>query len=139
EGRMTLCNMAIEARSRCGMVAPDATTFEYLRGREFAPKGDPLDQAMQDWTELKSDPGAQFDREGSSDATTIPPFVTWGTSPEDALPIDGRVPDPAREQSPGRAKYIKGAVEYMGLGPGRRLTDIAIDRVFIGSCTNARI
>jgi 3-isopropylmalate/(R)-2-methylmalate dehydratase large subunit len=139
EGRMTLCNMAIEAGSRCGMVAPDATTFEYLRGREFAPKGDMLDQAIQDWTQLKSDAGAQFDREVSIDATTIAPFVTWGTSPEDALPIDGSVPDPAGEQSPERARYVQGAVDYMGLEPGLKLTEIAIDRVFIGSCTNARI
>jgi 3-isopropylmalate/(R)-2-methylmalate dehydratase large subunit len=139
EGRMTLCNMAIEAGGRCGMVAPDATTFAYLEGREFAPKGAALDQAMQDWIGLTSDPGAPFDREVSIDATTIAPFVTWGTSPEDALPIDGRIPDPAREQSPERAKYIQGAVEYMGLEPGGKLTDIAIDRVFIGSCTNARM
>jgi 3-isopropylmalate/(R)-2-methylmalate dehydratase large subunit len=139
EGRMTLCNMAIEAGGRCGMVAPDATTFAYLEGREFAPKGAALDQAMQDWIGLTSDPGAPFDREVSIDATTIAPFVTWGTSPEDALPIDGNVPDPAGEQSPERAKYIQGAVDYMGLEPGGKLTDIAIDRVFIGSCTNARI
>ena len=136
---MTLCNMAIEAGGRCGLVAPDATTFDYLSRREFAPKGAALDQAMEDWIALKSDAGARFDREVSIDATTIAPFVTWGTSPEDALPIDGRIPDPAREQSPERAKYIQGAVEYMGLEPGGKLTDIAIDRVFIGSCTNSRI
>ena len=139
EGRMTLCNMAIEAGGRCGMVAPDATTFAYLGGREFAPKDGTLDQAMDDWSQLKSDPGAQFDREVSIDATAIAPFVTWGTSPEDALPIDGSVPDPARAQNPERAKYIQGAVDYMGLEPGKKLTEIAIDRVFIGSCTNARI
>jgi 3-isopropylmalate/(R)-2-methylmalate dehydratase large subunit len=139
EGRMTLCNMAIEAGSRCGIVAPDTTTFEYIKDREFAPKGAALDRAMQDWIGLKSDPGAQFDREVSIDASTLAPFVTWGTSPEDALPIDGTVPDPRREQSPERAKYIQGAVDYMGLEPGGKLTDIAIDRVFIGSCTNARI
>jgi 3-isopropylmalate/(R)-2-methylmalate dehydratase large subunit len=139
EGRMTLCNMAIEAGGRCGMVAPDATTFAYLGGREFAPKDGTLDQAMDDWSQLKSDPGAQFDREVSIDATAIAPFVTWGTSPEDALPIDGSVPDPARAQNPERAKYIQGAVDYMGLEPGKKLTEIPIDRVFIGSCTNARI
>src|SRR6202140_3655740 len=100
EARMTLCNMAIEAGGRCGIVAPDATAFDYLKGREFAPKGDMLDKAMQDWIELKSDPGATFNREVSVDAATVAPFVTWGTSPEDALPIDGRVPDPAREQNP---------------------------------------
>src|SRR5476649_2474216 len=139
EGRMTLCNMAIEAGGRCGMVAPDATTFDYLKRREFAPKGEALDRAMQDWTDLKSDTGAQFDREVSIDATAVAPFVTWGTSPEDALPIDASVPDPAREQNPERAKYIRGAIDYMGLLPGEKLTDIAIDRIFIGSCTNARI
>jgi 3-isopropylmalate/(R)-2-methylmalate dehydratase large subunit len=139
EGRMTLCNMAIEAGGRCGMVAPDTTTFAYLGGREFAPKDGTLDQAMNDWSQLKSDPGAQFDREVSIDATAIAPFVTWGTSPEDALPIDGSVPDPARAQNPERAKYIQGAVDYMGLEPGKKLTEIPIDRVFIGSCTNARI
>ena len=139
EGRMTLCNMAIEAGGRCGMVAPDTTTFAYLGGREFAPKDGTLDQAMDDWSQLKSDPGAQFDREVSIDATAIAPFVTWGTSPEDALPIDGSVPDPARAQNPERAKYIQGAVDYMGLEPGKKLTEIPIDRVFIGSCTNARI
>jgi 3-isopropylmalate/(R)-2-methylmalate dehydratase large subunit len=139
EGRMTLCNMAIEAGGRCAIVAPDATTFNYLKGREFAPKGEALDQAMQDWLELKSDDGATFDRDVSIDATTLAPFVTWGTSPEDALPIDGHVPDPERETNPERVKYLRGAIDYMGLAPGEKLTDITIDRVFIGSCTNARI
>jgi 3-isopropylmalate/(R)-2-methylmalate dehydratase large subunit len=139
EARMTLCNMAIEAGGRCGIVAPDTTTFEYLRDRAFAPKGDAFDQAIQDWIGLKSDHGAQFDREVSIDATAVAPFVTWGTSPEDALPIDGKVPDPSREPSQNRAKYIQGAIDYMGLKPGEKLTEIAIDRVFIGSCTNARI
>jgi 3-isopropylmalate/(R)-2-methylmalate dehydratase large subunit len=139
EGRMTLCNMAIEAGARCGMVAPDAITFDYLRGREFAPKGDMLDKAMEDWIELKSDDGASFDRDVSIDATAVAPLVTWGTSPEDALPIFGNIPDPAREKNSERAKYIRGAIDYMGLQPGQKLTDIAIDRVFIGSCTNARI
>ena len=139
EGRMTLCNMAIEAGGRCGIVAPDATTFDYIRGRAFAPAGEGLDQAMQDWAALKSDPSAHFDREVAIDATAIAPFVTWGISPEDALSIDDHVPDPARAQSPERAKYLQGAIDYMGLEGGMRLTDIAIDRVFIGSCTNARI
>jgi 3-isopropylmalate/(R)-2-methylmalate dehydratase large subunit len=139
EARMTLCNMAIEAGSRCGIIAPDATTFEYLSGREFAPKADMLEQAMENWIELKSDSGAQFDREVSIDAATVAPIVTWGTSPEDALPIDGHVPDPARAESPERAKYLQSAIDYMGLVPGKKLTDITIDRVFIGSCTNARI
>ena len=139
EARMTLCNMAIEAGGRCGIVAPDATTFDYISGREFAPAGKILEKAKEDWAVLRSDPGAQFDREVLIDATTIAPFVTWGTSPEDALPIDGHVPDPAREQTPERARYLQGAIDYMGLEGGMQLTDIAIDQVFIGSCTNARI
>lgn len=139
EGRMTLCNMAIEAGGRCGIVAPDQTTFNYLKGRDFAPKGEMFEEAVRDWAELKSDEGAKFDREVSIGAETVAPIVTWGTSPEDALPIDGRVPDPARETNPERAEYIRGAIDYMGLSPGKKLTDIAIDRVFIGSCTNARI
>jgi 3-isopropylmalate/(R)-2-methylmalate dehydratase large subunit len=139
EARMTLCNMAIEAGGRCGIVAPDATTFDYITGREFAPAGKILEKAKEDWAALRSDPGAEFDREVLIDATTIAPFVTWGTSPEDALPIDGHVPDPARAQTPERARYLQGAIDYMGLEPGMQLTDVAIDRVFIGSCTNARI
>ena len=139
EARMTLCNMAIEAGGRCGIVAPDATTFDYISGREFAPAGKILEKAKEDWAVLRSDPGAQFDREVLIDATTIAPFVTWGTSPEDALPIDGHVPDPARAQTPERARYLQGAIDYMGLEGGMQLTDVAIDRVFIGSCTNARI
>src|SRR6185295_4105348 len=123
-----------EAGGRCGLVAPDAATFDYIEGREFAPKGAALDKAIEDWIGLKSDSAAPFDRELSIDATTMAPFVTWGTSPQDALPIDGRVPDPAREPSPERAKYIQGATDYMGLEPGGKLTDIVIDRVFIGSC-----
>src|SRR5471032_2398736 len=113
EGRMTLCNMAIEAGGRCGIVAPDATTFDYLKRREFAPKREVLDRAMKVWMALKSDAGATFDSEVAVDATKVVPFVTWGTSPEDALPIDGRVPDPAREQNPERAKYIRAAIDYM--------------------------
>ncbi|MDO9413966.1 MAG: 3-isopropylmalate dehydratase large subunit [Pseudolabrys sp.] len=139
EARLTLCNMAIEAGARCGMVAPDDTTFAYLKGREYAPVGDDFDRAVTEWRKLKTDPGAQFDREVSLDAGHLAPIVTWGTSPEDALPIDGRVPDPANESNPERASYLKGALDYMGLTANEKLTDIAIDRVFIGSCTNARI
>jgi 3-isopropylmalate/(R)-2-methylmalate dehydratase large subunit len=128
EARMTLCNMAIEAGGRCGIIAPDATTFEYLRGREFAPKDDALKKAMEDWIELKSDSGAQFDREISIDATTVAPFVTWGTSPEDALPIDGHVPDPDCAESPERAKYIQGALDYMGVK--RQAEAEGLDKVF---------
>jgi 3-isopropylmalate/(R)-2-methylmalate dehydratase large subunit len=139
EGRLTLCNMSIEAGGRCGMVAPDQTTFAYLKGRSFAPKGASFDRAMADWSTLPSDAGAAFDREVTLDAGGIAPIVTWGTTPDDALPIDGRAPDPAREADPARAKYIREALDYMGLAPGAKLTDIAIDRVFIGSCTNSRI
>ena len=139
EGRMTLCNMSIEAGGRCGMVAPDATTFDYLKGRPFAPKGADFDKAVEAWSALPTDSGAVFDREVALDAATIAPIVTWGTTPDDALPIDARVPDPAGAADEARAKYMREALDYMGLRPGAKLTDIAIDRVFIGSCTNARI
>jgi len=139
EGRMTLCNMSIEAGGRCGMVAPDATTFAYLRARPFAPEGAAFDRAVDAWSQLVSDSGAAFDREVAFDAAAIAPIVTWGTTPDDALPIDGSAPDPARERDPLRAKYLRDALDYMGIPPGKKLTEIAVDRVFIGSCTNARI
>jgi 3-isopropylmalate/(R)-2-methylmalate dehydratase large subunit len=139
EARLTLCNMAIEAGARCGMVAPDATTFAYIEGREFAPKGDAFERALRTWAELTTDPGAQFDREVTIDASQLAPVVTWGISPEDALPIDGHAPDPATEADSDRANYLRSALDYMGIKPGEKLTDIAVDRVFIGSCTNARI
>jgi 3-isopropylmalate/(R)-2-methylmalate dehydratase large subunit len=139
EGRLTLCNMSIEAGARCGLVAPDETTFAYLRDRPYAPKGAEFDRAIQAWSELRTDDGATFDKDVSLDAARIAPIVTWGTSPEDALPIDARVPDPAHEPNETRAQYIRDALDYMGIAPGRKLTDIAVDRVFIGSCTNARI
>src|SRR6476659_5964998 len=139
EGRMTVCNMSIEAGGRCGVVAPDATTFAYLKDRPDAPKEAAFDKAVEAWSEIASDVGASFDREVALDAATIAPIVTWGTTPDDALPIDGSVPDPARETDPVRAKYVRDALDYMGIAPGKRLTEIAIDRVFIGSCTNSRI
>jgi 3-isopropylmalate/(R)-2-methylmalate dehydratase large subunit len=139
EGRLTLCNMSIEAGARCGTVAPDAVTFTYLKGRPFAPTGPAFEQAVDDWSRLASDPGAAFDHEVALDAATIAPIVTWGTSPQDALPIDAITPDPAREPDPERAQYLREALDYMGIAAGKKLTDIAIDRVFIGSCTNARI
>jgi len=139
EGRMTLCNMSIEAGGRCGMVAPDTVTFRYLKDRPYAPEGAAFDQAAEAWSRLASDPGATFDREVRLDAGVIAPIVTWGTTPDDALPIDSSVPDPARERDPARAKYLRDALDYMGIAPGGKLTDIAIDRIFIGSCTNARI
>jgi 3-isopropylmalate/(R)-2-methylmalate dehydratase large subunit len=139
EGRMTLCNMSIEAGGRCGMIAPDATTFAYLRGRPFAPKGSDFEKAVEAWSALASDADARFDHEVLLNANDIAPIVTWGTTPDDALPVDARVPDPARESDATRAKYVREALDYMGLTPGTKLTDIPVDRVFIGSCTNARI
>jgi 3-isopropylmalate/(R)-2-methylmalate dehydratase large subunit len=139
EARMTLCNMSIEAGARCGIVAADEAAFAYLKDRPYAPQGAAFDQAIEAWSKMKSDDGAVFDREVALDARTIAPIVTWGTSPEDALPIDGCAPDPAREPDAARAKYLREALDYMGIAPGRKLTDIAVDRVFIGSCTNSRI
>jgi len=139
EGRLTLCNMSIEAGARCGMVAPDQVTFEYVKGRPFAPKGTAFDQAVKAWSTLKTDDNAAFDREVALDATAIAPVVTWGTSPQHALPIDASVPDPAGEPNPAQANELREAIDYMGLHPGQKLTAIAIDRAFIGSCTNARI
>ena len=139
EGRLTLCNMSIEAGARCGMVAPDQVTFAYVKGRPFAPKGTAFDQALEAWSELKTDDGAAFDREVELDATAVAPVVTWGTSPQHALPIDASVPDPAGETNPARANELREAIDYMGLHPGQKLATIAIDRAFIGSCTNARI
>ena len=139
EGRMTLCNMSIEAGGRCGIVAPDAVTFAYLKGRPFAPKDGAFERAAEAWSGLASDRDAVFDREVTFDAGKIAPIVTWGTTPDDALPIDASVPDPAREADPVRAKYLRDALEYMGIAPGKKLTGIAIDRIFIGSCTNSRI
>src|SRR5579863_509554 len=139
EGRMTLCNMSIEAGGRCGMVAPDSTTFAYLKGRPYAPKGEDFEAAIEAWSSLRSDADAAFDLDVTLDAAKVAPIVTWGTSPDDGLPIDARVPDPAREIDEQRKKYIEDALSYMSIAAGTRLTDIAIDRVFIGSCTNARI
>ena len=137
--RMTVCNMSIEAGARAGMIAPDETTYAYLEGRPFAPKGDRWRQALADWALLPSDPGAPFDREVALDAGEIAPTVTWGTSPQDALPITGRVPDPARESDLARRQSMERALAYMGLAPGTPLTEIQVDRVFIGSCTNSRL
>ncbi len=139
EGRLTLCNMSIEAGARCGLVAPDQATFDYLKGRPYAPKGAEFDRAVEQWSKLPTDDGASYETDVSLDASAIAPIVTWGTSPEDALPIDGSVPDPAREPDESRATYLRGALDYMGIAPGKKLTDIAVDRVFIGSCTNSRI
>lgn len=139
EGRLTLCNLSIEAGGRCGMVAPDQTTVDYLRGRPFAPRGEAFEAAASDWLALASDPDAIFDREVRLDATEIAPIVTWGITPEDAAPITATVPDPEQISDPARAAQVRDALEYMDIKPGQSLTDIRIDRVFIGSCTNSRI
>lgn len=136
EGRLTLCNLSIEGGARCGMVAPDATTFDWLRGRPHVPPD--FDAACDGWAALASDPDAAFDAEQAFDMADIAPLVTWGTSPEQALPVTATLPDPARA-APGRAAALAGALDYMGLRPGQRLDTVAVDRVFIGSCTNARI
>jgi 3-isopropylmalate/(R)-2-methylmalate dehydratase large subunit len=139
EGRLTVCNMSIEAGARAGMVAPDDTTYAYIAGRPFAPSGGDWDRALTRWRALPSDAGAVFDREVDIDAARIAPMVTWGTSPENAAPIDGRVPDPTQVQDATRRNGMWRALEYMGLEPGTPLADVAIDRVFIGSCTNGRL
>ncbi|RQZ31683.1 3-isopropylmalate dehydratase large subunit [Burkholderia sp. Bp9017] len=139
EARLTVCNMSIEAGARAGMVSPDDTTYAYLAGRPFAPHGEHWDRSLAYWRTLPSDADAVFDRELTLDATTLAPMVTWGNSPEDALPVEGRVPDPADERDPKRRAYLLHTLEYMGLTPGMPLTDIEVDQVFIGSCTNARI
>ena len=139
EGRLTLCNMSIEAGARAGMVAPDDTTVAYLAGRPFAPKGEAWEAAWRFWRTLPSDDAARFDREVTLEAAAIAPMVTWGTSPEDAAPITGRVPDPAAIADAERRAAAAKALDYMGLKPGTALSGIAVQRVFIGSCTNSRI
>jgi 3-isopropylmalate/(R)-2-methylmalate dehydratase large subunit len=139
EERLTLCNMSVEAAARCGMVAPDDTTFEYLHGRPYAPAGSMWDQALARWRTLPSDAAAVFDRELSIDGSAIEPMVTWGTSPEDAVPIGGHIPDPLQLADVARRDSAMRALEYMDLRPGQALEGIAIDRVFIGSCTNSRM
>jgi len=139
EGRMTMCNMSIEAGARAGMVAVDDTTIAYLRGRPMAPQGVEWDQAVALWRTLVSDDNARFDAEVLLDAGSIKPHVTWGTSPEMVTTIDGRVPDPEREKDAVRREGYERALVYMGLVPNTPITDIRIDRVFIGSCTNSRI
>jgi 3-isopropylmalate/(R)-2-methylmalate dehydratase large subunit len=139
EARMTVCNMSIEAGARAGMVAVDDTTIEYLKGRPFAPTGPDWDAAVATWKTLKSDPGAKFDREVTLRAEEILPQVSWGTSPEMVVPVDGEVPDPEREKDAIKREGMERALQYMGLKPRTRITDIKLDKVFIGSCTNSRI
>ena len=139
EGRMTVCNMSIEAGARAGMIAPDDTTFSYCEGRMFAPKEAKWDKALTHWKSLPSDEDATFDTEAAVDGNAIAPMVTWGTSPENVVPVTGAVPDPGDESDPVRRKTQERALDYMDLTPGTKMTDIAVDKVFIGSCTNARI
>lgn len=139
EARLTLCNLSIEGGARCGMIAPDETTFAYLRNRPSAPRDEHWEQALAYWQTLKSDDDARFDREVTLTAVEIAPTVTWGVSPEEALPIDSCVPEPANQADAGKARQLQDSLDYMGLIPGQKLTDITIDQVFIGSCTNARL
>jgi 3-isopropylmalate/(R)-2-methylmalate dehydratase large subunit len=139
EGRMTLCNMAIESGARTGLVAPDTTTFAYLEGRPWAPVGTLWDQALSYWQSLPSDQDAPFDKVLTLYADTIAPLVTWGTSPEDVSPVTGTVPHPDSFAEPAKRSAVRQSLEYMGLTPGSRLTDIAVENIFIGSCTNSRI
>ena len=138
EERMTLCNLSIEGGARAGLIAPDETTYAYLRGRPAAPKAGAWEIAYNSWASLFTDPDAHFDREARIDVAALKPTVTWGTSPEDVVAIDGRVPDPA-DFTGAKAEQIRHALDYMGLAPGQLIADARIDRVFIGSCTNSRI
>lgn len=139
EGRLTICNMTIEAGSRFGIVAPDDKTFAYIKGRPFAPKGEKWDQAMAFWRTLPSDADARFDREVDLDAAAIAPMVTWGNSPQDAVQITEHLPDPGQEDDAERRAAMEAAYDYMALKPGMPVRDIAVDKVFIGACTNSRI
>ena len=139
EARMTICNMSIEAGARAGMIAPDATTFAYLKGRPHAPTGADWDAAVQWWSSLPTDPGAEFDREVVVDAARLRPFVTWGTNPGQGLPLSAAVPDPAAIADPAERSAAERALEYMDLTPGTPLSEISVDTVFLGSCTNGRI
>jgi 3-isopropylmalate/(R)-2-methylmalate dehydratase large subunit len=139
EGRMTVCNMSIEAGARAGLVAPDETTFAYLKGRPMAPKGAAWEQAIATWRTLPSDPGARYDTELTLAAADIAPLVTWGTSPQDVLPITAKVPNPADEPDPSKRQSMQRSIDYMGLTPGMALNQVKVDVVFIGSCTNGRI
>ena len=139
EGRMTVCNMTIEGGARGGLIAPDEKTFDYIRGRPRAPKGEAWDMAMAYWKTLRTDDGARFDRTVALDAANLPPIVSWGSSPEDVVSVTGTVPDPAKIEDEARRSSKQRALDYMGLTAGTKITDIELDRVFIGSCTNGRI
>ena len=139
EGRMTVCNMSIEAGAKAGLIAPDDTTFAYLEGREFAPKGAKWEQALDAWRALSTDTGAAWDKEVRIDAASLVPFVSWGTNPAQVTGIDGAVPSPDDYADPTTRETVARALEYMGLTPGQRIRDVSVDTVFIGSCTNSRI
>src|SRR5262249_3776291 len=139
EGRMTVCNMSIEAGARAGMIAPDETTFAYVKGRRFAPRDEDWDRAIDYWRTLPSDAGGTYDRVVTINASQLAPFVTWGTSPGMVVPINGCVPEVATLHDDAERRSAEHALQYMGLEPGKRIEEIAIDRVFIGSCTNSRI
>jgi 3-isopropylmalate/(R)-2-methylmalate dehydratase large subunit len=139
EGRMTVCNLTIEAGARAGLIAPDEKTYAYLKGRPRAPKGENWDKAVAYWKTLPSDEGAHFDKEVIVDISALPPLVTWGTSPENVIKITDRVPNPADVHDEAHAKSMQRALDYMGLTPGTPMTEVMIDKVFIGSCTNGRI
>ncbi|MBX4948727.1 3-isopropylmalate dehydratase large subunit [Rhizobium binae] len=139
EGRMTICNMSIEGGARAGLIAPDEVTFEYIKGKPRAPKGEALEQAIAYWKTLKSDEGARFDRVVKLNAAELPPIVSWGSSPEDVVSVQGTVPNPDEIQDETKRASKWRALDYMGLKPGTKMTDINVDRVFIGSCTNGRI
>ena len=139
EERLTVCNMTIEAGGRTGMVAPDAKTFAYIKGRRYAPQGDDWYKALAEWQALPSDPGAVFDTEVHLDGSQLEPMLTWGTSPEHATGIAAAVPDPAQSENEEKAQEISDALDYIGLAPGQHIQDVTVDKVFIGSCTNSRI
>jgi 3-isopropylmalate/(R)-2-methylmalate dehydratase large subunit len=139
EGRMTICNMAIEGGARAGLIAVDDRTLEYIKGRPFSPSGEMWDMGARDWVNLRSDEDAKFDTVFQSEAVDVEPQVTWGTSPEMVVPVGGKVPDPDKEEKPTKRSSMKRALVYMGLEPGTPISDIAPDKVFIGSCTNSRI
>jgi 3-isopropylmalate/(R)-2-methylmalate dehydratase large subunit len=139
EGRMTVCNMSIEGGARAGLIAPDEKTFAYIKDRPKAPKGAAWDMAMRYWETLYSDDGAKFDREVKLDAASLPPLVTWGTSPENVITINGKVPDPSEIADPDKRRAVERALGYMGLTPNTPIKDVTIEHVFIGSCTNGRI
>ena len=139
DGRMTVCNMSIEGGARAGMIAPDETTFEYVRGRQFAPQGADFDAAVERWRQLATDPGATYDKTVVIDAAELEPFVTWGTKPDMVAPVSGRVPDPASFDQEADREAAGRALAYMGLQAGTPIQDIRIDRIFVGACTNARL